>query len=193
MIVLQKLTLFSHITTPSFRMICKFDPCAVRLSAPPNIEPDQKTLWQSVFPVREVKDALIRAYVWLGWEPIAVIEGGVVSYIRADHIGRPVFATNATGAKGWTASYLPFGGVRTGCGIAHPLGLIDGASVYGYVKQLPTRYFHIHGLYTVGCQATSSGGVGYEESSDYNEGSRKICEYQCTRLETGSKKAIRGC
>ena len=34
--------------------------------------------------------ALIREYVWNGWDPIAVIEGGVVSYVRADHIGRPV-------------------------------------------------------------------------------------------------------
>jgi hypothetical protein len=31
-----------------------------------------------------------------------VIEGGVISFVRADHIGRPVFATNATGAKVWT-------------------------------------------------------------------------------------------
>jgi RHS repeat-associated protein len=65
----------------------------------------------------EATGALIREYVWLGWDPIAVIEGGVVSFIRADHIGRPVFATNATAAKVWTASYLPFGGVRTTTGV----------------------------------------------------------------------------
>ncbi len=35
--------------------------------------------------------------------PIAVIEGGTVYYIRADHIGRPVFATNAAGVKLWSA------------------------------------------------------------------------------------------
>ena len=97
-----------------------------------------------------------------------MIEGGVVNFIRADHIGRPVFATNAAGVKTWTASYLPFGGVRTTTGTptntrfpgqwyqsesglhqnwmrdydpttgrylqADPLGLIDGASVYGYVR-----------------------------------------------------------
>jgi RHS repeat-associated protein len=62
----------------------------------------------------EATGALIREYVWLGWEPVAVIEGGVVSYIRTDHIGRPVFATaSTTGVKTWTASYDPFGGVRT--------------------------------------------------------------------------------
>ncbi len=60
--------------------------------------------------------ALIREYVWNGWGPVAVIEGGVVAYVRADHIGRPVFATNATGVKVWTATYTPFGGVHTSTG-----------------------------------------------------------------------------
>jgi RHS repeat-associated protein len=121
----------------------------------------------------ETTGALIREYVWMGWNPVAVIEGGTVYYIRADHIGRPVFATNGNGAKVWTATYLPFGGVHTSTGIpidarfpgqwfqsesglhqnwmrdydpttgrylqADPLGLIDGASVYGYVKQNPGR------------------------------------------------------
>ena len=61
----------------------------------------------------ESTGALIREYVWNGWEAIAVIEGGVISYIPTDHIGRPVFATNSTGAVVSTATYLPFGGVRT--------------------------------------------------------------------------------
>ena len=64
----------------------------------------------------EATGALIREYVWMGWSPVAVIEGGVVSLIRADHIGRPVFATNTAGSKVWTASTLPFGGVRTTTG-----------------------------------------------------------------------------
>ena len=45
-----------------------------------------------------------------------MIEGGVTTFIRADHIGRPVFGTNTGGTKVWTASYLPFGGVRTTTG-----------------------------------------------------------------------------
>jgi RHS repeat-associated protein len=115
-----------------------------------------------------------------------VIEGGVVSFVRADHIGRPVFATNASGAKVWTATYTPFGGVHTSTGAlptarfpgqwfqsesglhqnwmrdydpttgrylqADPLGLVDGASVYGYVKQNPGRYVDPLGLWTVGPQ-----------------------------------------
>jgi RHS repeat-associated protein len=118
--------------------------------------------------------ALIREYVWLNWEPIAVIEGGVTSFIRTDHIGRPVFATNTAGVKVWTATYDPFGGVRTVTGTpisarfpgqwfqsesglhqnwmrdydpttgrylqADPLGLVDGASVYGYAMQSPMMY-----------------------------------------------------
>jgi uncharacterized protein RhaS with RHS repeats len=67
----------------------------------------------------EATGALVREYVWLGWSPVAVIEGGVVSFVRSDHIGRPVFATNAAGTKVWTASYLPFGGVRTTTGTPH--------------------------------------------------------------------------
>jgi hypothetical protein len=45
---------------------------------------------------------------------IAVIEGGTVRAlpVRMDHIGRPVFATDASGLKVWEASYLPFGGVH---------------------------------------------------------------------------------
>jgi RHS repeat-associated protein len=122
----------------------------------------------------EATGALIREYVWMGWEPIAVIEGGVVYYIRADHIGRPVFATNTSGVKVWTATYTPFGGVHTPTGLpiearfpgqwyqsesglhqnwmrdydpttgryieADPLGLIDGASVYGYVAGNSQRW-----------------------------------------------------
>ncbi len=37
-------------------------------------------------------------------------------YIRTDHIGRPVFATDSTGAKVWEVSYLPFGGVHVSTG-----------------------------------------------------------------------------
>jgi RHS repeat-associated protein len=104
----------------------------------------------------------------------------VVSFVRSDHIGRPVFATNAAGTKVWTASYLPFGGVRTTTGTpitarfpgqwfqsesglhqnwmrdydpttgryieADPLGLVDGASVYGYVGGNPMRWIDPWGL-----------------------------------------------
>ncbi|MFM2390563.1 MAG: hypothetical protein RLZZ437_2118, partial [Pseudomonadota bacterium] len=64
--------------------------------------------------------ALIREYVWLNWEPVAVIEGGVTYLVRTDHIGRPVFATNTSGVKVWTATYDPFGGVRTTTGTRNP-------------------------------------------------------------------------
>ena len=64
----------------------------------------------------QTSGALIREYVWFDGAAIAVIEGGVVYYIRSDHIGRPVFATNGAGVQVWTASYLPFGGVRTATG-----------------------------------------------------------------------------
>jgi RHS repeat-associated protein len=64
----------------------------------------------------EATGALIREYVWMGWDPVAVIEGGVIYLIRADHIGRPVFATTLAGTKVWSAVYLPFGGVHVTTG-----------------------------------------------------------------------------
>ncbi len=50
-----------------------------------------------------------------------MIENGAVYFVRVDHIGRPVLATNATGAKVWTAAYSPFGGVTATTGT--PLAL----------------------------------------------------------------------
>ncbi|MBL9046871.1 MAG: hypothetical protein JNK34_06090 [Tabrizicola sp.] len=119
----------------------------------------------------EATGTLLREYIWNGWDPVALIEGGTVYYVRADHIGRPVFATNASGAKVWEATYTPFGGVHTQTGNLptarfpgqwfqsesglhqnwmrdydpttgrylepDPLGLVDGASVYGYAGQSP--------------------------------------------------------
>ncbi|MCU0828304.1 MAG: hypothetical protein MUE52_13070, partial [Tabrizicola sp.] len=49
-----------------------------------------------------------------------MIEGGVVSFVRADHIGRPVFATNSSGVKVWSATYTPFGGVHVSTGTLPP-------------------------------------------------------------------------
>ena len=39
---------------------------------------------------------LLREYVWLEGEPVAVIEGGNIYLVRTDHIGRPVFATDTS-------------------------------------------------------------------------------------------------
>ena len=111
-------------------------------------------------------------------EPVAVVDGQTdeVFFIRKDHIGRPVFATNDSGVKvGEASSALrAFGGAVVSSGPsldlrfpgqwfqsenglhqnwmrdydattgryiqAHPLGLVDGASVYGYAQQNLTRY-----------------------------------------------------
>jgi RHS repeat-associated protein len=146
--------------------------------------------------------ALIREYVWLGWDPVAVIEGGVVSFVRADHIGRPVFATNASGVKVWTATYNPFGGVYVSTGSlptarfpgqwfqsesglhqnwmrdydpttgrylqADPLGLVDGASVYGYVGGNPIKFFDPRGEF--GLAGAALGGLsnfGFQLAKNY--------------------------
>lgn len=50
-------------------------------------------------------------------------DGGTLYFVRTDHIGRPVFASQGggTGTIDWTASYLPFGKVRTSTG--NPIAL----------------------------------------------------------------------
>ena len=58
----------------------------------------------------ESTGARICEYVGIGQDPVAVIEGGVVYLIRADHIGWPLFATTLAGTKVWSAVHLPFGG-----------------------------------------------------------------------------------
>jgi RHS repeat-associated protein len=139
----------------------------------------------------ETSGQLLREYVWNGWEPVAVIEGGLVYFIRADHIARPVFATNASGVTIWSATYQPFGGVHVSTGNlptarfpgqwfqsesglhqnwmrdydpttgrylqADPLGLVDGASVYGYVGSNPGRYMDPTGEFAVGGAAIGAG------------------------------------
>lgn len=124
--------------------------------------------------------AEIREYIWANGVNVAVVENGALYFVRTDHIGRPVFATDNTGGVVWEASYLPFGGVETSSGPnsdlrfpgqwfqaetglhqnwmrdydptlgrylqADPLGLVDGASVYGYALQNPGRYSDFMGL-----------------------------------------------
>ena len=136
---------------------------------------------------------LLRQYVWLDGAPVAVIENDVVYFVRSDHIGRPVFATDDTGAVVWTASYLPFGGVHASTGTpmelrfpgqwfqsesglhqnwmrdydpttgryiqADPLGLVDGASVYGYARQSPGRYVDPRGEVAFWVPGAVIGGV----------------------------------
>ncbi len=126
---------------------------------------------------------LLREYIWMGDVPIAVVENDQFYLIRTDHIGRPVFATDVSGAKVWEATYLPFGGVHASTGDpiklrfpgqwfqsesglhqnwmrdydpttgrymqADPLGLVDGASVYGYARQNPGRYVDPRGEDTI--------------------------------------------
>ena len=125
---------------------------------------------------------LIREYIWADGMVVAVVEAGQIYFVRTDHIGRPVFATDDLGAVVWEASYLPFGGVQTSTGAntnlrfpgqwfqsetalhqnwmrdydpttgryiqADPLGLVDGASVYGYALQNPGKYYDPQGEQT---------------------------------------------
>jgi RHS repeat-associated protein len=100
-------------------------------------------------------------------------------FIRTDHIGWPVLATDALGAVASSISHKPFGEVHTSTGLdtglrfpgqvyhweselhqnwmrdydpttgryvqGDPLGLVDGASVYGYVGQNPVLFYDRNG------------------------------------------------
>ena len=47
-------------------------------------------------------------YVYFGGEPVAMVRGGVISYIHADHLGRPELVTNGAKAAVWRASNYAF-------------------------------------------------------------------------------------
>lgn len=56
---------------------------------------------------------VLREYVWLGLMPLAMIDytgsGAATYYLHADHIGRPVRATDASGFVVWDGQFTPFG------------------------------------------------------------------------------------
>jgi RHS repeat-associated protein len=135
--------------------------------------PDGNRIAEYLYDPVSGASELLREYVWMDGRAVAVVEGGEVFFVRTDHIGRPVFATDSDGLKVWEASYLPFGGVHVSTGAinlrfpgqwfqsesglhqnwmrdydpttgrylqADPLGLVDGASVYGYALGNPGRW-----------------------------------------------------
>tara|TARA_R110001583_G_scaffold189565_1_gene353131 strand:+ start:373379 stop:376345 length:2967 start_codon:yes stop_codon:yes gene_type:complete len=72
------------------------------------------------FRIAEIDHATntaVRGYVWLDGAPIAVLEGDDIYFVRSDHIGRPVLATDEASTTVWTASWLPFGGVHVENGV----------------------------------------------------------------------------
>ena len=53
---------------------------------------------------------MIKAYVWLNGQPLAMIDGGgAVYYFHCDHLGTPQRLTDASGGVVWSGDYLPFG------------------------------------------------------------------------------------
>ncbi|MCA0271704.1 MAG: hypothetical protein LCH69_06510 [Proteobacteria bacterium] len=64
-----------------------------------------------------------------------MVEGGQIFFIRTDHIGRPVFATNNLGVKFWEASYLPCGGVHVATG-----GIALGLRPFGAENSPPESF-----------------------------------------------------
>ena len=158
-----------------------------------------------------------------------MIEGGQVYHIRADHIGRPDFATNESGAFVWSATYTPFGGVHTSTGAlspnrfpgqwfqsesglhqnwmrdydpttgrylqADPLGLVDGASVYGYVRQSPMMLTDPRGEQSVGDVAEmiycllNPSSCGTDDFPNLDSPEPQMCE-GCPPCRTKSGKTV---
>lgn len=54
-------------------------------------------------------DNVLKEYIYLNGQPLAMVEGSNVYYIHNDHLGTPQVLTNNTGAVVWKASYDPFG------------------------------------------------------------------------------------
>jgi RHS repeat-associated protein len=52
---------------------------------------------------------VLREYVMLDGMPLALIEGGQIRYVHADHLGTPQKMTDGSGALVWDAVYKPFG------------------------------------------------------------------------------------
>jgi RHS repeat-associated protein len=191
-------------------------------------DPDGNRIAEYLYDDDTGSSTLIRQYLWMEDRPVAVVEGSEIYFIRTDHIGRPVFATNDLGVKVWEASYLPFGVVHVATGgidlrfpgqwfqaesglhqnwmrdydpttgryiQADPLGLVDGASVYGYALQNPGRWIDPRGEYIAGPMSpvpNVDNGIEqcvsqictlqYQEDLDDAKGSGfpgKICHYRC--------------
>ena len=54
--------------------------------------------------------SLIRAYVWLAGQPLALLTAdGSIYYYHNDHLGTPQRLTDQSGNIVWSADYLPFG------------------------------------------------------------------------------------
>ena len=156
---------------------------------------------------------------------VAVVENGVVYYIRTDHIGRPVLATDGVGTQVWETTYLPFGGVHTSSagnmdlrfpgqwfqsesGLhqnwmrdydpttgryiqADPLGLVDGASVYGYALGNPGRYSDFKGENVMeglragrACNNSSRSVVVAKDNHDGTWEYSVLCPGMCTLPES---------
>ncbi|MEW8119896.1 MAG: DUF2235 domain-containing protein, partial [Candidatus Thiodiazotropha sp.] len=52
---------------------------------------------------------IVRQYLYLGWQPVALLERGEIYTIHSNHLNAPVAVSDSTGQLVWRAHYAPFG------------------------------------------------------------------------------------
>ncbi|MES9993849.1 MAG: DUF2235 domain-containing protein, partial [Candidatus Thiodiazotropha sp.] len=57
----------------------------------------------------DAQGEIVRQYLYLGWQPVALLEAGKIYTIHNNHLGAPVAVSDTTGRIVWRAHYAPFG------------------------------------------------------------------------------------
>ncbi|MBT3058092.1 MAG: DUF2235 domain-containing protein [Candidatus Thiodiazotropha sp. (ex Lucina pensylvanica)] len=52
---------------------------------------------------------IVRQYLYLGWQPVALLEAGEIYTIHSNHLSAPVAVSDSAGRLVWRAHYAPFG------------------------------------------------------------------------------------
>ncbi len=71
--------------------------------------------------------------LYFAGRPVATLAAGVLTYLTTDHLGTPVFATDAAGAEVWQGGFEPFGR-------DWQAGSAGGASENGVFLRLPGQW-----------------------------------------------------
>jgi RHS repeat-associated protein len=85
---------------------------------------------------------LIKEYIWLDHELIAVGESGAMYYVHTNHRNQPHLATDAEGEVVWRGVSTPFGSTSIDNGQGGPSGLCLNLRLPGQYFDLETGFHH---------------------------------------------------